>query len=206
MSKFCGDHDIITPISQEDEKIRQDLGYRGPQNYLVPMYDLRVRDIGKLLLKKEKRKLKFYNHISAKLIRARIGKRVWNSYYKFCYERNPWKRFISLYYHRYKKEPGPTISEFIDFDYPLALKRRGFDLYAIDGKIAFDKVCLFENISEGLELIRKYLAIPEKLKLPHAKSQYRKDKRSYRQILSVNEQARIARLFSDEIALFGYKC
>ena len=37
LSKFCGEKDIITPISPEDEQIRRSLGYRGPQNYMVPL-------------------------------------------------------------------------------------------------------------------------------------------------------------------------
>ena len=205
LSKFCGNHDIITPISPEDEKTRRDLGYRGPQNYLVPIWNLNIRDVGKLLFKKEKRSLKFYNHISATLIRAQISEQVWNSYYKFCFERNPWERAISLYYNRYNKEPRPTISEFINSGGLMILKRRGFDLYTIDGQIAVDKVCLFENISKELEAIRKQLGIPEKLNLPYAKSQYRKDKRSYREILSHNQQEKIAQLFRDEITLFGYE-
>ena len=87
----------------------------------------------------------------------------------------------------------------------MALKRKGFELYTIDGQIAVDKVCRFENISEELEAIRKQVGIQEQLDLPHAKSQFRKDKRSYRDILDAKQQAKIAELFSDEIRLFGYE-
>ena len=204
LSKYCGADDIITPVSPEDEKTRRDLGYPGPQNYLS-IWDHGVLCVAKRLLKGGK-KPRFYNHISAKKVKANIGEQVWNSYYKFCFERNPWDRIISQYYWRYRSEPRPTISEFVGSRSPLCLKRKGFELYTIDGQVAVDKVCRFENLSEELEVIRKQFGIPEKLELPTAKSGLRKDKRSYRDILGEEEKVKIAELFRDEINLMGYEC
>ncbi len=87
----------------------------------------------------------------------------------------------------------------------MSLKRKGFELYTIDGQVAVDKVCRFENLSEELEVIRKQFGIPEKLELPRAKSGYRKDKRSYRDILGEEEKVKIAERFRDEINLMGYE-
>ena len=204
LSKHCGADDIITPISPEDEKTRRNLGYPGPQNYISPIWDYSFLDLVKILLK-GKRRARFYNHISAKKVKAHIGEQVWNSYYKFCFERNPWDRIISLYYWRCSSEPRPTISEFVRSTVPLVLKRRGFELYTVDGQIAVDKVCRFENLSEDLEVIRKQLGIPEKLELPRAKSRFRKDKRSYRDIFGEEEKVKIEELFRDEINLLGYE-
>ena len=36
LSRFCGEQDIITPITPEDEKLRQELGIRRPQNFYIP--------------------------------------------------------------------------------------------------------------------------------------------------------------------------
>ena len=35
LSKYCGDKDVITRISKKDERIREALGNRGPQNRRV---------------------------------------------------------------------------------------------------------------------------------------------------------------------------
>jgi len=204
LSRFCGPSDIITPISREDEKIRSSLSYRGPQNYLTPFSDSTFREWIKFLLKGERKK-RFYNHISAKKINQYIGQTVWDSYYKFCFVRNPWDRLISQYYWRYKSEPRPTITEFLASNKPLQLKRLGYDLYMINDQVAVDKICRFENLSEELVTIRTRLGIPEKLELPRAKSRFRKDKRNYREILNEAEQVKIAELFSDEINLLGYQ-
>ena len=205
LSKFCGTDDIITPISPiEDEKFRENLGYPGPQNYLAPITDYRIPDILKWL-KAGKRKYRFFNHMPAKEVKKLIGKKIWNNYYKFCFERNPWDRVISKYYWRFRNKQRPTLSTFIYSDKILTLKKRGFWLYTIDGEIAVDKVCRYEYINEELEKIRTMLGIPGKLELPDAKSGFRKDKRHYRDILNEEEKEKIAEIFNDEINLFGYE-
>ena len=204
LSGVCGADDIISPISPEDEKMRSELGYRGPQHHLASAREYGVVDVAKLLVRGRK-KNRFYNHISAGEVKNLIGEDTWNRYYKFCFERNPWDRVISLYYWRCKSEPRPTISEFIDTGVLKRLKNKGLGLYSIEGQVAVDKICRFENIAEELELIRSRLGITEKLALPRAKSYFRKDKRSYRDILNTEQQRRIAELFSDEIKLMGYE-
>ena len=57
LSKFCGEQDIITPIMKEDEVIRQNLGYKRPQNYLEP----------------NRKNVHYYNHIPAAEKVPRIG-------------------------------------------------------------------------------------------------------------------------------------
>jgi hypothetical protein len=203
LSKFCGQDDIITPISPEDEEIRRKLGFPGPQNYLLPLSSYGFYDIVRRLNKREKKH--FYNHITAKEVKAHVGDEVWDNYFKFCVERNPWDRLISLYYWRYKSEPRPTISAFISSNAPLALKEKGYELYTINGVLAVDKVCRFENLSSDLEEVMKQVGIPEKLELPKAKSKFRKDKRNYRDIIGETDKAIIADLFFDEIGLLGYE-
>lgn len=204
LSKFCDHKDIITPITYEDEKIRNKFGFYGPQNYLLPISEYKFKDILKFLIKL-KRKKKFYNHISALEIKELVSFEVWKKYLKFCVERNPWDRAISLYYNLYEKEPRPSIAEFVNSDSLLILKKRGFNLYTIGGQIVVDKICRFENLSEDLEEIRRALELPEKLDLPRAKSRFRKDHRSYRDLLGKKEKKRIFELFSHEIRLMGYK-
>lgn len=204
LSGVCGDDDIISPISPEDEKTRSELGYRGPQHHLASAREYGIVDVAKLLVKGRK-KNRFYNHMPASEVKALIADDTWNDYYKFCFERNPWDRVISLYYWRCKTEPRPSIAQFIDSGVLKRLKRKGLELYSIDGQIAVDKVCRFENIATELESFRTQLGITEKLELPHAKSRFRKDKRSYREILDEEQKTRIAGIFSDEIKLMGYQ-
>lgn len=204
LSGICGANDIISPISPEDEKIRRRMGYRGPQHHLATARQYGMIDVAKLLIK-GKKKNGFYNHMPATEIKARIGNDIWERYYKFCFERNPWDRVISLYYWRCKSEPRPSITQFIRSGELQRLKRKGIELYSIDGQVAMDRVCHFENIAAELAFIQQQLGIAGKLEIPHAKSRFRKDKRSYRDILNQQQQAGIADLFSDEIKLMDYQ-
>jgi len=85
------------------------------------------------------------------------------------------------------------------------LKRKGFQIYTLKGKVAVDNICRYECLEEELEEVRQHLGLPEPLELPKAKSGIRKDKRHYSDVLSEAEKDRIAELFKDEIELMGYK-
>ena len=113
LSKHCGPEDIITSINEQDEIIRAGFGYRGPQNNLVPIREWRFRDVFRFIRNRPRRE-KYVHHIRAKEIRKLIGEKIWNSYYKFCFERNPWERFISYYYNMHPEVPRPSMSEFLD--------------------------------------------------------------------------------------------
>jgi hypothetical protein len=93
LSAICGKDDVISKILPEDEKIRQELGFRGAQNYQIPLMDCVWRDIPRLLHRRKR--LIFFNHASAQHIKRHVKPEVWNDYYKFCFERNPWDKLIS---------------------------------------------------------------------------------------------------------------
>ena len=112
---------------------------------------------------------------------------------------------VSFYYWRCRQEPRPTLSEFLELGTLQALKEGGFEIYTIDGKIVVDRVCLYEDLTEELQVIQTLLGLPEKIDLPTTKSRFRKDKRHYREIFDEEQRAEIAKLFSQEISLFGYE-
>ncbi len=200
LSKFCGEADVITPIRPADEKLRRNLGYRSPQNYMLglPQERLPLPDAGRPCDR-------FYNHSGAKKIRRCIGDIVWNSYYKFAFVRNPWDRFLSYYYWRCRKDPRLPISEFLTHKNLRRMKRLGSNLYSIKGEIAVDRLCRYENLDQELDELCRRLGFPEAITLPQAKSTFRPDKRSYRQILTGEQAQKIADFFQEEIERFGYE-
>lgn len=206
LSRFCGSDDIITPVSPEDEEKRLAMGGSGPRNYLASPWQYTPSDWIKNALR-GKPVLRFYNHMPAKQIKDRVGKNIWNSYFKFCIERNPWDRVISQYYwhhRRLNESEMPSILEFLESRHMSSIIRKKFYRYRLDGEVAVDRICRFENLSEDLEEVRQHLGLPAPLELPKTKAGTRKNRRHYRDILSAQERDRIAEIFSDEIELMGY--
>jgi len=201
LSKFCGEGDVITPISPEDEETRRRLGYRGPQNYLIPFGRYSARDWIWLAL--SRRRVNFFNHASASFIRRHIDEKVWKSYFKFCFERNPWDKVVSFYFWMNQSEPRPDISSYIQSG--AANKIKAFNLYTIRGEIAVDKVFFYERLEEEIKEIAHLLGLPEMPQLPRAKAGSRIDKRHYREILNEEDRQRIAAVYFREIAQFGYE-
>lgn len=204
LSKYCGPDDIITPFSPEAEEMRANRGYRGAQNYLAPLTDYGPRDVVRLLRRGERKK-RFFNHIRAREARPFIDADVWNDYYKFCVVRNPWERCISMYYWVHRAEPRPTLDEFLASEKAWALMGRGYQLYTIDGEVAMDRLCRYENLADELEAARLDIGLPEPLDLGSANMKHRRDRRSYRDILTDAQRDRIAEMFREEIELLGYE-
>jgi hypothetical protein len=206
LSKFCGPRDVITPVLPvEDEEIRRSLGYRGPQNYRLSLGEYRLKDWMNYLRGRDGR-MKFFNHIGARQIRRLVEPEVWHTYYKFCFERNPWDKAVSMYFWRHQSNGGPSLSEFVQSRQVNALSERGgFDLYSIDGEIVVDRVFQYEAIQKGLQSIAERVGLREVPKLPRAKGSARSDPRHYRELLNAGDREKIARVFAREIAHFGYE-
>jgi hypothetical protein len=199
LSRYCSEHDVITPICDEDEVLRRERGC-GPQNYQYRLRDYSLRDLARLLLKgRPKPGLRFYNHMSACEVRRLVGRRCWDSYFKFCFERNPWDKVLSQFHF---DNQGWT--EFDDF------LRHGtlwsdFDCYTIDGELAVDHVGRYERLGEELNAICARLGIPFDGWLPRAKGQYRRDRRPCAEVYRPDQAALVAERFAREIERFSYQ-
>ena len=203
LSAYCGPKDIITPISLADEKTRTILGFRGPQNYIIPFANYSFSDMVYFLIRGKRRQ--YHNHIAAKLVRRFIGEGMWQDYFKFCFERNPWDRAVSQYYWRRAEGTPHTFSEFIDSRNLKSLREKGFGLYAMDGEVVVDRICLYENMAEELAYISERLQLPGKLELPRSKSSSRKNKEQYRDIFNRTDREKVADLFAEEIKMLEYE-
>lgn len=207
LSKFCREGDVVTHLSEDEEALRTSSGGLASQRYYAPLSLYHPVDWYNRIVHGE-RKLLYYNHIPAKKLKKRVDPGVWNSYYKFCVERNPWDRVISQYYWRCRdlaEADRPSIDEFLESTHVRSLKRKGFQLYTINGELQVDKICRYENLAEDLEQVRQHLGLPEPLELPKTKATFRSDRRPYREVLTPAQRDRIAELFADEIRLMGYE-
>ena len=203
LSRFCGPEDVITPINPLDEPVRSELGIV-PQNYTRPRkpWEFRPKDIVRYLLRKQwPEKILYWNHMPAQLVRERVTPAVWNSYFKFCFVRNPWDRAISRYYWNLSRDARQT-------NLNKSLRRNdpnsNFEIYAIDGKLAVDFVGKFENMQADLQKVYERLNLPFDGWLPRTKAKSRVDKRHYSDLLSPKQAEYIRQKCRQEIEFFNY--
>lgn len=149
LSQFCGAGDIITPMTKEDEAVRQKLGYRGPQNYRKPLRDLTLSQWVQAAApgpKKSRRPRHFYNHMTAQEIRTLVSQDVWRDYLKVSIVRNPFDYAVSRYFFAQKQ--GHRTGSFRTFlaTQPETLLRNQ-RITHIDGQSVVDLMLRYEDIN-----------------------------------------------------------
>jgi hypothetical protein len=186
LSAICGDDDVITPLAKQDEVYRKYKHYKGPQNYQLNESN------------------SFRAHSPASDIKANINSKVWNSYFKFCFERNPWDKVISHYFWRKSQYNYASISEY--FAAGELQKIKTLELYEIDDQLAVDKIFKYEELNVALKFLSHKLMLPNVLKMPlyKSKSNFRPAGSTYQQLLTADEAKLISQHFAKEIALMNY--
>lgn len=213
LSRFCGPDDIATPVYPPCPGHRPQ-GYRGrfrlaPELALLPRI---ARGRGFLSAVREFHRTcgdyirgrRFHNHLPAYKIRCRIGERIWEDYFTFCVERNPWDKTLSHY-----AMLAAGARRALSLDTYLARKHFCWNYwrYMDPGaeRIIVDSVVKYEDLDAGLGRILKRLDIPFPGSLPvRAKGNYRPPDTNYRQTLAPEQSRLIAEAFEREISLHGF--
>lgn len=145
---------------------------------------------------------RFYNHVPAYQVRARVHSGIWNSYRKFSIIRNPWDRALSQYYQVREARGLKSFDEYLDRG------RLPFNLYLytdpVDGRMLVDEVVHYDRLNEDLSVLFKGLGVPFDGTLTvRAKSGFRSS--GDRERMTEEQAARIAEIFKREIELHGYE-
>ena len=147
-AKYCGPHDIITPIAvNKTMNKRKRVGYNKGQNYTAPYeYELKYRKI--MLMEPPK----FREHSSAKKIQQLIPEQVWNSYLKVAIIRCPYDMLISHYYWL-KRLPSVKAEDFENYALERGIKWliRNYKKLQIDGELATNFMIRYENLNEDIK-------------------------------------------------------
>ena len=205
LATLCGPSDILPPLSPEDE--RQRAQAQRARNYRIPLRLWAKRDFWNAIV--HGRFPEFKAHSSAQFVKNLLSADVWNNYFKFCVERNPWDKAISRFY--WEKARRPVALAEMSFDEWLSTggayidTKKGFDLYSLRGQISVDRVFRYEELEDGIDELTDILGLPERPCLPRAKSGFRPRDISYRDYYSQANREYIAKLFAREIAHFRYQ-
>ncbi len=205
LSPHCGEEDILTPIVPPEQG-HEPRNHRGPFNPTPQLFSAETAKPGfpsrPGILWQLARGKKFFNHMPAVSVRARLPAQVWESYLKFCVERNPFEKTVSFYKMLKRRGTVISVDDLIRQNRLPSDWQRYSDL---SGKPIVDRVLRFENLDSELSGLFAELGVPFSGQLGvRAKVNPEGDRSDYRSVLDSNHRAEIERQFSREIHHFGY--
>jgi len=153
LDKYCGENDIVTPIYPKISN-HTPRNYRGYFNILKGFNSYsNKKNIKRIkhLVKREK----FYNHMSALEIKHAIGNEKWETYYKFCVEREPMDKTKS----HYSMLKNRGLVHNLDDYFKKGIFANNENIYTIDGRIIVDKIINYNNLDKELREVLLHLGI-----------------------------------------------
>ena len=187
LSRVCGPDDIVTRLATADEELRIAAGGVPAQNHLSPPLPRAA-----------------WSHLTARGARQIVGHRVWDDYFTFAVERNPWDAVVSLYYWHHRGQELPPFEEFLATPRIASLAAKNARAYRIGGSVAVDRVCRYERLDDELATIWRERGLPGSPDLPQAKAGSRAV-RAYRDLYTPATAELVAVTFAEMIAELGYE-
>lgn len=176
LSQHCGPLDVVTPIFPE-------VVSHLPRNHQG-----------------------YYNHMTAHEIRNKVDPEIWSSYFKFCVERNPWEKTLSWFHmKKFREDNTLTLDRYLaGNEFPVNYQK--YTEPDDPNKIMVDRVLSYEQLMEQLGQLFRELGVPFQGTLGvKAKSEYRTDRRPYREVYAPEQADRVGKIYSQEILLHGYQ-
>jgi hypothetical protein len=197
LARLAGPDAIVTPVGPP-------VPGHEPRNYDVPYHHFRelVRTRGRRSRMPERhRGITYYNHMPAFLIRERLGVKKWNSYFKFCFERDPWDKVVSHFHYRAEHGSPDT---FHDYVLGGALPS-DYDRYSLRDRIAVDFVGQFADLQTDLGRALAEVGVDVPVELSREKSGSRPSSATVDAVFTPELDAKVATVFRREIAAFRYE-
>lgn len=201
LSQICGPDDIVTPLTEEDEKLR---GAVKAQNYVIPEARRAASaPLLRLLGKRGPRAgTEFHEHMNAEDVRRAIGAEVFDAYLKITIVRNPWDREVSRYFWATRGDANPPPFDGWVRKTSTRPERKTWEIYALGDRCIADVVMRHETLDADFDALLERLGCAGAVSLPKAKGKFR-PKRDYREFYTPETQAIVGRRYAREIAHFG---
>ncbi len=223
LSTFCGDQDVITPITPRDELLRITQG-RPCQNFgaadnEVQMYlrglaehqsqlDI-TRNIGS--------KAKFFNHMPLKDIRVLLPETA-DNYTIITIERHPYEKAVSyanfiIGFEAYKRggaliggneQIKNCIDQLISHDL-LSKKIRNWDLYSINDQVSVDYILMHYKLGADYIAVCEELGLGSPRELALTKEGIRDRNIPASELLSKTQKDYICKICAPEFQYFGFE-
>lgn len=154
-----------------------------------------------------------WQHVWAADARDYVGRDVWNSYFKFSIERNPWDRVVSFYWWRHRRgNPAVSFPKFIRAIHSgkrsrvvsvKATQYTNWPIYTIDDELAVDYLGRYESLNDDLRIIMDKASVPFDGWLPLVKHKTRKT--GVDEVYDDETLRLVGEVYHREVALLGYE-
>lgn len=202
LAGFCGPEDIISGARRHPTK-NKPVGLKPPLG--IGRYVKVPTEI--------KRRLPgiagYYPHMTARQMRSVLGPDVWNTYFKFAVERNPWDRQVSNYFHRQSRSSSKQEFEryitspiYRQFHH---VRLHNWAIYTINDEIAVDAMIRYENLDTEFPDVLRKIGLVDEVTLPRQRASHRPGGVDYRQFYSDRAAEIVGRWYAKEIEAFGYE-
>lgn len=175
---ICGNQDIITPISHNDELLRKK--HRYGNNYKTLKYYQIKKILNRISLKTINKSIfftGFYNHITLEQINAQISSNILNEYSVVMIVWNPYDRLISQFFYdnrRAKFELSKKIfNEWLNKNIDNLPTQSSF--VKINGSLKIDQIIRYENLLLDTQKFLYKFGFKGDITMPNAKSGIRND-------------------------------
>jgi hypothetical protein len=188
LSTWCGDQDICSPVTPEDEELRRDAGGMA-RNFLGA-----------------DGKPRFYNHMPASEVKTALPE-LWSKAFKFTVDRHPYEKVVSRAWWNIGRRNGDPEKE-LDAEIEKAIESRSYlnyPIYMIGGDLAVDELWPYETMWQRLRGFADRLGIPAPTRQPKAKAGHRQDRTPAAQTLTPEQREQIYRDARVEFDLLGYE-
>ena len=156
--------------------------------------------------------LAFYNHMPATRVIEQVGRRTWDSYLTFTFERNPWDKVASAYFWQRGGGADPEVFRaWVASRAPASTRIYSvagtlpvdFPRYSLDGStVGVDVVGRFEHLADDLRSVLDQVGLTG-ADLPRSKSGTRPTI-PLGELYDDESTERVAMAFRKEINTFGY--
>jgi len=152
----------------------------------------------------------WFNHMPAADIRDRVGRDVWDNYFKFCVIRNPFDKLVSMFFFRKEKgllevgdfgDPVEGFRKWIGKEVPVPDRTQ----FTIDGTSCIDYFIRYEDLENGVSMVCDKLRLPfQRESIPRLKTGIRDLSIPVECFYSADLIQSVAKVYEFEIKEFGY--
>lgn len=151
----------------------------------------------------------FYGHSTLLDLKKRIPGRIFSSYFKFGFVRDPWDWQVSLYMFMLQQKDHPqhkivssmkSFDEYIEWRVNKDLKLQKAFFYDEEGACLADFLGRYESLRSDFKVVREKMGI--KSDLPHLNAS--RKERTYLNYYSISSIDMVYEGFKDDIETFNY--